>query len=91
MPRKKNLNPTVDELTDKQNKIKERIEFLDIIVNDIKKTGNVPLVPFGGIINDLFLLNPEYIKIVIPDVLKLYQKEKKDIESGIIEIEKNNL
>jgi hypothetical protein len=63
----------------------ERVELLKEIVADMKASQGVPSVPLGGLVDDLFKLNPFRAERVIPFLLTEYEQEYDEITKIIAE------
>jgi len=63
------------ELKIKLEVIKERVELLAELNNDIQGEEGVPMVKLGGLVDDLFMLNPFTSEQIIPLLKESYEAE----------------
>lgn len=63
--------------------IEERIDLLQDVLEDMKRSGGVPEMKMGGLMDDLFLLNPFRAEEVLPFLLEQYKKECEEVKALI--------
>jgi hypothetical protein len=61
--------------------IDERVEFLEAVIEDMKRSGGVPEMKMGGLMDDLFLANPFRAEKLLPFLLEQYKEEQTEIKA----------
>ena len=69
-------------LKEKKAIIKDRVDLLEQFNSEIKD-GNMPLLDMGGLVSDLFKLNPVSNTKLVPLLLELYKEEIKLMDNDI--------
>ena len=66
-----------------KNVAQERLELLNEIIEEMERTGGMPDIKLGGLLDDLFILNPFRAEQIIPQLRDQYKSEVEEINQLI--------
>lgn len=70
-------------LKDNKQVAEERLELLNDVIEDMKKSGGAPDIPLGGLFSDLLILNPFRAEQLLPFLRDQYAEEVNEIKQLI--------